>query len=760
MHDLTFALRHTLEPCKPVSPMPGPVRYTVSYFSSSKDRDPSPDILSWPELCETLSEPDVRQEKDGPAWSPVTYLPGATRGVKGVDCVNLAVFDIDKVSVSDLAELSDRLEGYAFILHSTFSHCKENPSLRLIVPLANPIPAKDWKDAQAQIADDLRVPFDPATTDASRIFYLPSCPDPSNYEFESELGRAYHWIPTGGRVSHDSGPSSDSFDSLDVALVRRNMADRLSLAKSEDNPEHVVLLERALKGEPLANSGSRNTRIYTFMCLFVACVPLDCSFDLAYEVIRPSIQGIEPDPVEDWVSHARDSYERAMASRAAYMQSRREEKLQLKERIALAFPKSGGPATPPSGDEWRGLLIYDQRKSGEVLRANYLNAFTILEHDPDIKGCIRWNTVKGIITTRGIVEGVNPDNLPSELHLWLQRHYDISVPTSQLREAISHVAQNNRFSPVVEYLDSLTWDGTPRIGSWLVDYLGADDEPITRTMSSKFLIAACARAYNPGCQVDTALILKGPQGNGKTSILRILGGEWYVCLSEKLGDKDSRMKAASGWIVEIAELAGMTAADSRAIKSFLDQTDDIFRPPYGASMLTFKRHCVFTGTTNEDSYLLDQTGARRFWVVESDKPVALDKALADRDQLWAEARDAYKSGAIWWATPDEVPLFEERAATAQEESPTSHIEAAIEKWWARLNKSHREREPGWTVPDLLCDVLGLEARDIKWHHPRAMTKSLENLEWHKKQHWKDRKWYWNPPLEWHGRETAKIGVVK
>jgi predicted P-loop ATPase len=313
---------------------------------------------------------------------------------------------------------------------------------------------------------------------------------------------------------------------------------------------------------------------------------------------------------------------------------------------------------------------------------------------------------------------------------------------------------------VVEYLESLTWDGTHRIGSWLVDYLGADDEPITRTMSSKFLIAACARAYNPGCQVDTALILKGPQGNGKTSILRILGGEWYVCLSEKLGDKDSRMKAASGWIVEIAELAGMTAADSRAIKSFLDQTDDIFRPPYGASMLTFKRHCVFTGTTNEDDYLLDQTGARRFWVTESDKPVALDKAITDRDQLWAEARDAYKAGAIWWATPEELPLFEARASTAQEDSPTAHVEDAVEKWWARLNKSHRTRDLGWEAFEIVENVLGVERRDITKHHRNLISKSLKKLGWRRDQKGKDRKLYWNPPFEWHGRETAKIGVVK
>lgn len=230
---------------------------------------------------------------------------------------------------------------------------------------------------------------------------------------------------------------------------------------------------------------------------------------------------------------------------------------------------------------------------------------------------------------------------------WLQ-HQGILVPASIAGQAVEAVAHDHLYHPVRDYLDSLHWDGTKRIDSWLSSYLGATNSAYTLAVGPRWLISAVARIYSPGAKVDCALILEGPQGIKKSSALQIMGRPWFTDRLSELGSKDAAMETRSVWIIEIAELDTMTRAEVGTIKAFISRTTDRFRPPYGKRLVDLPRQCVFAGSVNpEGGYLKDATGGRRFWPVACG---AVDIAAIehDRDQLWAEACVRFHAGDPWW----------------------------------------------------------------------------------------------------------------
>jgi len=236
-------------------------------------------------------------------------------------------------------------------------------------------------------------------------------------------------------------------------------------------------------------------------------------------------------------------------------------------------------------------------------------------------------------------------------------------------------ASRHPFHAVRDYLNGLPpWDGTKRLSTFLFDCCGAvlpdDDgeqkaargyiEAVTRA----FFISAVARIYQPGCQVDTMLILEGEQGVMKSRLLRALAkrDEWFTdSLPHDLESKDARAHLAGVWIVEMAEIAQFRRADVESVKRYLSCRIDKYRPAYGRCDVQAPRSCVFAGSTNAETYLHDPTGNRRFWPVRV-RVIQLDKARGMVDQLWAEAVVAYRAGEKWWLEGE----HEKRAAIEQE----------------------------------------------------------------------------------------------
>lgn len=221
------------------------------------------------------------------------------------------------------------------------------------------------------------------------------------------------------------------------------------------------------------------------------------------------------------------------------------------------------------------------------------------------------------------------------------RNYDI---------AVTKVADDRYYHPIREFLDKLPeWDGIKRVDTLLIDCLGATDNQYTRAVTRKFLCSAIARVITPGCKFDNMLVLNGPQGIGKSTLISKLGGDWF---SDSLHLSDTKDKTAAEklqgyWILEIGELAGLRKAEVETLRSFLSRQNDIYRASFGRRATPHPRQCVFIGTTNaENGYLRDTTGNRRFWPIKTPGGgIRPSWSITNEEvlQIWAEALAYYKA---------------------------------------------------------------------------------------------------------------------
>jgi predicted P-loop ATPase len=318
----------------------------------------------------------------------------------------------------------------------------------------------------------------------------------------------------------------------------------------------------------------------------------------------------------------------------------------------------------PSRDiTWRGLLMLNE---DERPRAILHNAVLALSEAPEWRGVFAWDdfqlrAVARIKTPWGH-KGIWSDAQDLRTTCWLQQQ-GLMVNDSITSKAVQQVADLTHFHPVREFLESLDWDEHPRLDTWMIDYLTAEDTEYTRAVSAKWMISAVARIFRPGVKADHVLILEGPQGKGKSRAVSVLGGPFYVEEIADLGTKDSSVQIQGAWIVELSELDALSRSEVSKVKAFISRNTDRFRPPYGRHLIEADRQCVFVGTVNHAAYLRDETGARRFWPVVC-TGIDVPGLRKVRNQLWAEAYERFKAGENWWLESAETI---ETAETEQQE---------------------------------------------------------------------------------------------
>lgn len=245
-----------------------------------------------------------------------------------------------------------------------------------------------------------------------------------------------------------------------------------------------------------------------------------------------------------------------------------------------------------------------------------------------------------------------------------------------VRPAIDRVCRENAYNPVVDYLTPLKWDGTKRLHRWMQLLLGAPDTPFVQLVGPKVLIGAVARAMEPGCKVDTIMVLEGDQGLKKSTAIATLFGEEHTAESVSLFDQHNKMvmQMMGAWCVELAEFVAVIRKDMNAVKGLISMRNDKVVLPYAKSASNHPRRCVFFGTINPDDmgYLTDSTGNRRYWPVSVTK-IDLDGIREKRDQLWAEAYHLYREGERWWLEGEENGLAEAETAQRQEQDAWAPI---------------------------------------------------------------------------------------
>jgi predicted P-loop ATPase len=305
------------------------------------------------------------------------------------------------------------------------------------------------------------------------------------------------------------------------------------------------------------------------------------------------------------------------------------------------------------------------------------------------------------------------------VRLYLLEQFGKDFSKENIFEACMSLAGLCRFNPVNDFLDGLTWDGKARLGTWLMDYLGAEDTPLNRAIGRLVLIAAVRRARRPGTKFDQVLILEGPQGSGKSSAVQILGGEWHS--DAELGrveGKDASIVLQGCWIFELGEMTAMNRSEIEALKAFLSRNDDRYRAPYERGVKSVPRRCVFIGTTNAGGYLRDTTGNRRFWPVRTGK-IDLENLAADRDQLWAEAAEAEASGQSI-----ELPLALRADASDAQQA------RFINDPWEDTLKAHLQNSGQSRVhTHVLYRVLEIPAGQQAQYHGKRVREVMESLGW-------------------------------
>nr|WP_246588164.1 virulence-associated E family protein [Paracoccus bogoriensis] len=315
------------------------------------------------------------------------------------------------------------------------------------------------------------------------------------------------------------------------------------------------------------------------------------------------------------------------------------------------------------------------------------------------------------------------DGLVNDHRLLVRDRFNFLPAKEYFHDTLCAEARRNSFNPVVDYLSGLRWDGVERISRWLSAYGAAPDTPYVRAVGRIVLVAAVRRVFEPGCKFDEMLVLESLQGTNKSSALALLAvrDEWFSDDLPLDADGKRAIEALNGkWIVEAAELTGMRRSDIDRLKAMLSRQADRGRLAYARLPVEVPRRSVFIGTTNNDEYLQDTTGNRRFWPVKIGR-FDLDALRRDRDQLWAEAVHAHQSGESIRLDPG---LWTEAAAEQAER---------VEKnaWHDYLAELFDGRDGRISLQDVWA-ALGVEVAKRTDQDSRRINAAMATLGWTKK----------------------------
>jgi putative DNA primase/helicase len=393
------------------------------------------------------------------------------------------------------------------------------------------------------------------------------------------------------------------------------------------------------------------------------------------------------------------------------------------KKASARLPKDLATGTNVLNPEfWRRGLINSKDGRPKRLVANVLHTLSL---HPDWQGVLAWDAFGLAVITRK-KPPMRPQDAPHQHEIgdwadedsartvaWFASEVGFEPAASHVDQAVAVVARKTIAHPVRDWLSSLVWDGTARLDGFAAKYLGALSSAYSAAVGRRWLIAAVARVFEPGCKVDSLLGLEGEQGIGKSSALRLLAGaEWFADTGIAIGEKDSYQALRRKWIYEFAELSSIRGREIERVKGFLSSQVDTFRASYGRRTQDHPRQVVFAGSTNESQYLADPSGSRRFWPLRC-RTIDLVALKCDRDQLWAEARVAYEGGEPWYL---DTPELRALAAAVQEERVEVDDWVGLVERWLRaptrpVSSESREREivdleSGITTADVLLGALG------------------------------------------------------
>lgn len=709
---------------------------TITVGASRNSTDWRPQVLLLSELWERLRVPQRSTEtmaeylgmtkgqqdnlKDVGGYVAGT-LNGTRRKASAVTGRDVITLDLDSIPNGQTDSVCARVEalGCGYCIYSTRKHRPDAPRLRVLLPLDRTCTADEYEPLARKMAEIIGMELaDPSTFEASRLMYWPSCCADGEYVY---------YAADKPLLSVD-GVQSLYTDWRDVSSwpTHPGATPTARLAAKQGDPEskpgivgafcRVYDIPAAMDTFlPGVYSETDTPGRYTFCqgSTYGGAVLYDngkflyshhatdsCGGRLvnAFDLVRLHRFGDADDSAEAGTPVNRLPSYTAMSELAA--QDSRVTGLLMQERwdrATAGFTAVEGAQEPLEAD-WRTQLQFD--KNGNP-RGTIDNVWLILENDPALAGKFALNTFSG----RGEVLGPLPwnkedrrrpweDNDNAGLYWYMEKAYSISS-NGKVDGALSLHSAKHAFNDVQTYLNSLEWDCTPRLDTLFIDYLGAEDSDYTRAVTRKAFVAAVARAMRPGTKFDQMVILSGPQGIGKSSLLDKMSKGWFNDSIRTFEGKEASELLQGVWIVEVAELDAFRRTDVSRIKQFISQRADRFRAAYGRHVKEMPRCCIFFGTTNTDEYLTDRTGNRRFWPVNVGvQPVKLsvwDDLPGAVDQLWSEAVVRWRWGEPLYLAGD----LEQQARAQQERHREAGMTEGLILDW--LDREVPEDWQDWTL---------------------------------------------------------------
>lgn len=601
------------------------------------------------------------------------YLSGGTRKTASVLWRSMATLDID-YGTPDVWDDFTLLFPFAAMLYSTHKHTPDQPRYRLVIPFSRPVKPGEYEPVCRKLAEAVGIDlFDITTYQLARLFYWPSTSRDGEYVFHVQ-----------------DGPACNPDELLKSYADYRDVS-AWPLSSREGD---IISHEMRKAGDPLEKTGLIGAfcRTYTIedaIARFLPDVYEPTATEGRYTYKKGSVAGglvcyegkfayshHETDPASRQLCNAFDlcrihlfgvfdegSRTDDITRRPSYLKMQDFAAAQPEVRVLLTRERRKGAEEDFEGldtvgveatdTDWMSALEYDRKGA---IKPTTLNAICVLDNDPALKGHLLFDEFRQTVILRGglpwnkeATRWTDADN--AQLRAYMEREYGITGK-DKIRDAFTVCTSNHAFHPVRDYLDSLRWDGVRRMERAVIDYVGAEDTDTNRKATAIWMTGAVARIYRPGIKFDHCLILQGEQGVGKSTFFEVLAGEWYNGnLSLMNNDRGSLEQLRGSWIIELQELDSMKRSEASAIKSFITNPVDRYRAAYKETTEDFPRQCVFGGTTNDSVFLKDSTGERRFWVTPVDPAKRTENnpreaLLRDRDQLWAEAVHAYKTGGL------------------------------------------------------------------------------------------------------------------
>lgn len=587
---------------------------------------------------------------------------------------------------------------YASAAYSTHKHTPEKNRVRYLIPLSRNVSPDEYQAIGRKIADMLGMnQFDPTCFEPQQLMFWPSCPRDGEYIFKYQdksfldpdtiLGMYHNWqdVSAWPMAKQEKEIIRKTAEKQQNPLEKKGIVGMFCRAF---HPIQEAIRRFVPEYEECAGADGRYTYtegstaggvvVYqdTYTYSHHATDPASGQLCNAWDLVRLHKFGsLDADSAPGTPAGGKPSYKEMVA----FAGELPEVKAQMVMENRMDYDDIPGEDSTDTDYSWTERLKVNGKGA---LCQTIENAVTMLTYDPSLADCIALNELEHSIVA---VKDLPWRKLPKDcggISLWTDaddaalRLYMEKLGLQgkeKIYDAVNIVAQKHAFHPIRDYLDSVTWDGVGRLDTLLVDYLGATDCPYTRTVTRKALVAAVARVYNPGCKFDYMLTIQGKQGIGKSALFSALGGNWFSDSVSVIHGKESYEQVQGVWIVEMGELATLRKNEVEQVKQYLSKRTDRFRPAYGRRSQDFPRQCIFIGTTNETNFLRDNTGNRRFWIVDTpNTPKHRWSELTPDEihQIWAEAVERFRAG-------------EKLYLDAEMESIATTIQAAYEEEDAR-----------------------------------------------------------------------------